>query len=151
VANYGWHPSSRSRWTTSWSSWRASAEKLREAAKLRSYLSAAYVAAIRARQDARGLPALRRLKVTHNPARDLVTIDNASEARERALSVAELRAYWHRIVALRDPAGALLRFHLLTGGSVLSNWVGSPEMTWTVICSLSASMTARAAQGGMRA
>jgi hypothetical protein len=94
----------------------ANAEKLREAAKLRSYLSAAYAAAIRARQDARGLPALRSLKVTHNPARDLVTIDGASEARERALSVAELRAYWHRIVALRDPTGALLRFHLLTGG-----------------------------------
>ena len=94
----------------------ANAEKLREAAKLRSYLSAAYVAAIRARQDERGLPALRSLKVTHNPARDLVTIDGASEARERALSVAGLRAYWHRIVALRHPAGALLRFYLLTGG-----------------------------------
>lgn len=82
----------------------ANAEKLREVATLRSYLSAAYAAAIRARQDARGLPALRSLKVTHIPARDLVTIDGASEARERALSVAELRAYWHRIVALCVPA-----------------------------------------------
>jgi hypothetical protein len=94
----------------------ANADKLREAAKLRSYLSAAYASAIRARQDARGLPALRDLKITHNPARDLVTIDGASKARERALSVAELRAYWQRIAALPDPAGALLRFHLLTGG-----------------------------------
>ena len=93
----------------------ANASKLREAAKLRSYLKAAYAAAIRARQDARGLPALRDLKITHNPAGDLVTIDGASQARERALSLAELRAYWHRIVALPDPAGALLRFHLLTG------------------------------------
>jgi len=94
----------------------ANADKLREAAKLRSYLKAAYAAAIRARQDARGLPALRALKITHNPAGDLVTIEGASNARDRALSVAELRAYWKRIGALPDPAGALLRFHLLTGG-----------------------------------
>jgi hypothetical protein len=93
----------------------ANAGKLREAAKLRSYLKAAYGAAIRARQDARGLPALRDLKITHNPAGDLVTIDGASQARERALSLAELRAYWRHICALPDPAGALLRFHLLTG------------------------------------
>jgi hypothetical protein len=92
------------------------AGKLREAAKVRSYLSAAYAAAIRARQDARGLAALRALKITSNPARDLVTIDGASQARERALSVAELRAYWKRICALPDADGALLRFHLLTGG-----------------------------------
>lgn len=94
----------------------ANADKLREAAKLRSYLKAAYAAAIRARQDARGLPTLRALKITHNPAGDLVTIEGASNARDRALSVAELRAYWKRICALPDPAGALLRFHLLTGG-----------------------------------
>ena len=89
--------------------------KLREAGKLRSYLSAAYAAAIRARQDARGLAALRVLKITHNPARDLVTVDGSSQPRERALSVAELRAYWKRICALPDEGGALLRFHLLTG------------------------------------
>lgn len=94
----------------------ANANKLREAAKLRSYLKAAYAAAIRARQDARGLPELRALKITHNPASDLVTIEGASNARDRALSLAELRAYWKRVCALPDPSGALLRFHLLTGG-----------------------------------
>jgi hypothetical protein len=94
----------------------ADADKLREAAKVRSYIRAAYAAAIRARQDARGLAALRDLRITHNPARDLATIDGASQAHDRALSVAELRAYWKRICALPDPAGALLRFHLLTGG-----------------------------------
>lgn len=94
----------------------ADAGKLREAAKLRAYLRAAYAAGVRARQDARALPALRQLKLTTNPARDLVTIEGASKARERTLSVAELRAYWKRINALPDPDGALLRFHLLTGG-----------------------------------
>ena len=90
--------------------------KLREASKLRAYLRAAYAAGIRAKQDARSLPALRELRLTANPARDLVTIDGASQARERALSVAELRAYWRRISAAHDIGGALLRFHLLTGG-----------------------------------
>lgn len=89
--------------------------KLTEARKLRAYLSAAYKAAIRSRQDARGLEALRKLRISHNPARDLVTVDGGSNARSRALSVAELQAYWRRICELPDPAGSLLRFHLLTG------------------------------------
>lgn len=93
----------------------ADAGKLTEARKLRAYIGAAYKAALRARQDARGLPELRDLKVSTNPARDLTAIEGGSNARERALSIAELRAYWLRIQALPDPAGAMLRFHLLTG------------------------------------
>lgn len=89
--------------------------KLTEARKLRAYLSAAYQSAIRSRQDARGLEALRKLRISRNPARDLATVDGGSNARDRALSVAELQAYWRRIRELSDPAGALLRFHLLTG------------------------------------
>jgi integrase len=89
--------------------------KLREAAKLRAYLRAAYASGMRARQNANALPALRALKVTHNPARDLTPIEGASEARDRALSVAELRAYWQRIQALPGVDGALLQIHLLTG------------------------------------
>jgi hypothetical protein len=91
------------------------AEKLREAAKLRSYIRAAYAAAVRARQDARALPALRDLRIAANPARDLVTVEGSNNARDRALSVAELRAYWRRIGAMRGAPGAALRFHLLTG------------------------------------
>ncbi len=93
----------------------ADADKLREAAKLRSYLTAAYTTGVRARQDVRSLPALRELGIKANPARDIVPVEGANNARERALSIAELRAYWQRIVALPDPDGALLRFHLLTG------------------------------------
>ncbi len=94
----------------------ADAGKLREAAKLRAYLRAAYAAAVKARRNPLALPALRNLQITANPASDLATIDGASNVRERALSVAELRAYWQRIRVLPDPDGALLRFHLLTGG-----------------------------------
>jgi len=93
----------------------ADAGKLREAAKVRSYLRAAYAAAIRARQDARGLAALRDLRIATNPAHDLVTVEGATKARDRALSVAELRHYWTRIKSDRGVSRALLRFHLLTG------------------------------------
>lgn len=93
---------------------------IREAAKLRSYLRAAYSAAVAARQKPDGLPALRELGLKANPARELATIDGGSgRPRTRALSVAELRAYWKQIQAMPDPFGALLRFHLLTGGQRL--------------------------------
>lgn len=86
---------------------------LRQAEKLRAYLRAAFAAGMRARHNAKSSPALRDLRVTSNPARDLTPIEGANRARDRALSVAELRAYWSRI---RDvPAHAALRFHLLTG------------------------------------
>ncbi len=94
----------------------ADADKLREAAKLRTYLQAAYNAGIRARQSAGSSPALRSLKVTTNPARDLLTVAGSSQPKDRALSEAELRCYWKRIAALPDHDGAALRFHLLTGG-----------------------------------
>jgi len=91
------------------------AGKLREAAKLRSYLRAAFSAAVKSRKAGGAIP-LRRFNVRANPLRDMPTIDGASGVRERALSVDELRAYWRRISAIPDPDGALLRFHLLTGG-----------------------------------
>lgn len=90
--------------------------KQREPAKLRSFLRAAFAAAIRARHDARALPQLRALRVTSNPARDLATVEGSTRAGQRALSLAEMRAYWARIAAMPAPAGPLLRFHLLTGG-----------------------------------
>lgn len=90
------------------------AGKLREAAKLRSYLRAAFSAAVKSRK-AGGVIPLRRFNVRTNPLRDMPTIDGANGCRERALTVSELRAYWRRISELPEPYGALLRFHLLTG------------------------------------
>ncbi len=91
------------------------AKKLREGGKIRSYLRAAYAAAIAAKQDAAAPDALRVLNVSRNPARDLATLDSG-QPRDRVLSVAELRAYWRRIEAMPGREGALVRFHLLTGG-----------------------------------
>lgn len=89
--------------------------KLREAAKVRSYLRAAYAAAIAARHDPAALPRLRDLKLATNPARDLATIEGNTQPGERHLSLAELRFYWQRISEPGFYYGPLLRFHLLTG------------------------------------
>ncbi len=91
----------------------ADAGKLRQAEKIRAYLRAAFAAGMKARHNAKALPALRALRVTANPARDLTPIEGANKVRDRALSLAEFRAYWRHI---RDvPDYAALRFHLLTG------------------------------------
>ena len=96
--------------------------KLREGGKIRSYLRAAYAAAIAAKQDAAAPDALRALNVSRNPARDLATLDSG-QPRDRVLSVAELRAYWRRIDAMPGRQGALLRFHLLTGGQRIAQLI----------------------------
>ena len=94
--------------------------KLREGAKIRSYIRAAYGAAISARHDATALPHLRDLKISSNPARDLATIEGNTNCGDRNLSLAELRCYWQRINVPNFPYGLLLRFHLLTGGQRVS-------------------------------
>src|SRR5690606_25453158 len=102
----------------------AAAGKLREAEKLRAYLRAAYTAARRARTDAT-MYAFKGFQVRHNPLADLEVsrpkeaVEKAAQAaRERkwALSQGQLAAYWRRISADKGERGALLRFHLLTGG-----------------------------------
>lgn len=102
----------------------AKAAKLREAEKLRAYLRAAYTAARKARTDAT-MHAFAGFKISSNPLTDLdVTrpkeaADKAAKAaRERkwALTQPQLAAYWKRISADDSARGALLRFHLLTGG-----------------------------------
>ncbi|HEX7326058.1 MAG TPA: hypothetical protein VF292_12005 [Rhodanobacteraceae bacterium] len=85
---------------------------LRQAEKIRAYLRAAFAAGIKARHDPTAPATLRTLKVSVNPAAMLTPNAGANRARDRALSLAELRAYWQRI---QVPKYAPLRFHLLTG------------------------------------
>jgi hypothetical protein len=88
----------------------ARAGKLREAAKLRSYMRSAFSVAVRSHTDPKAAPELRKFGIRSNPFVELATIEGSSQARDRALSVTELRAYWKRIAG-----SPLLRFHLLTG------------------------------------
>lgn len=100
------------------------AGKLREAEKLRAYMRAAYTAAKKARTDA-SMFAFTGFTILSNPLADLDvsrpreaadTAAKAAKERKWALSEAQLAAYWRRIAADESPGGALLRFHLLTGG-----------------------------------
>ncbi|MDQ8050852.1 integrase family protein [Luteibacter sp.] len=100
------------------------AGKLREAEKLRAYLRAAYTAARKARTDAT-MHAFAGFRISANPLADLdvsrpkeAADKAAAAAKERkwALSEAQLAAYWSRISDDDNARGALLRFHLLTGG-----------------------------------
>jgi len=91
------------------------AGKLRTAGKVRSYLRAAYSAAINAGKSAQA-KGLREFKLKHNPAAEVRAIEGGSVPRDRALSVAELRAFWQRISESGETFGPLLRFYLLTGG-----------------------------------
>lgn len=97
------------------------AGKMRQAGKVRSYLRAAFSAAVRARLDAGAAPALRKLGIRHNPMADLPTLEGGmGGTSDRALSVAELRAYWQAIAGLPGVDGAILRLHLLTGAQRLA-------------------------------
>jgi integrase len=89
----------------------------REAAKLRSYMRAAFAAAIRARNSADAAPALRAFKLRSNPVRDLEAIQGANIPDTRApLSLSALRCYWRRVSELPEPTRSALRLHLLLGG-----------------------------------
>jgi len=95
------------------------AGKMREAAKLRSYLRAAYTVAVRSRTDATATKSMRKFKLKSNPVSDLTPIVGSIHARERVLNLPELRLYYQRITALPSPDGSVLAFHLLTGGQRL--------------------------------
>lgn len=98
--------------------------KFTEARKLRAALRAAYTAAKKARKAA-GMHQFSGFEIQSNPLEDFElerpkesAEKAAKEAEERkwALSEMQLAAYWRRISAPDCERGALLRFHLLTGG-----------------------------------
>jgi len=106
------------------------AGKHREAAKVRAYLRAAYVAGIDAERDASVVPELQKFKLSYNPVRDLKVIkkrktrradrkdeaEGTSKKLRKPLTLPELRLYYQRIKVLPAPESYVLTFHLLTGG-----------------------------------
>lgn len=88
----------------------------RQADKVRAYIRTAFSEAINARSDVNAIPALRRMKLTQNPAREIRKVKGSSVARDRALSLSEFRAYWRRIQQLPEPRRSLAMLHVLTGG-----------------------------------
>lgn len=91
------------------------AKKVREAGKLRSYLRAAYAAAVASRTDPSAPATLRALKIKTNPAAALSTVKGSIRARQRALTAPELVRYYARVQELPSPHRELLTAHLLLG------------------------------------
>lgn len=90
--------------------------KLRQADKIRSYLRSAFTEAIKARGNVNAPAKLRNMNIRSNPARDMVKVEGSSQARTRALSLSEFRAYWQRVKKLPEPGRSVMMLHVLTGG-----------------------------------
>jgi len=89
---------------------------LRQADKIRSYIRSAFTEAIKARGNVNAPAKLRNMNIKMNPARDMVKVEGSSKARDRALSLAEFKAYWERVKALPEPGRSIMMLHVLTGG-----------------------------------
>lgn len=88
----------------------------RQADKMRSYIKTAFSAAINARGNVKAPKAMRDMRLTLNPAQMIQKVAGSSQASERALSLAEFRAYWRRIQELTEPRRSIAMLHVLTGG-----------------------------------
>ncbi|MBF6022808.1 integrase family protein [Lysobacter niastensis] len=99
------------------------AGKWRAAEKLAAHLRAAFNAAKASRLDA-GVVSFAEFDVRANPLLELRVTrpdegangDREVQEESGALSETELRHYWKAINKLTTPHGAMMRFHLLTGG-----------------------------------
>jgi hypothetical protein len=93
------------------------AGKGRTAAKLRSYLRAAYALAIRAELDANAPSEFIGFALDANPVAPVGALAEFSRARDRTLTEAELVAYWRRLDGVKSEAvRAALKLALLLGG-----------------------------------
>lgn len=88
----------------------------RQADKLRSYIRTAFSEAINARGDVNMPASMRGLNIKSNPARDMRKVSGSGGAKDRALTLSELRAYWSRINKLAEPHRSIAILHVLTGG-----------------------------------
>jgi len=90
--------------------------KKRQADKIRSYIRSAFSEAIKARGNVNAPAKLRNMNIKMNPARDMVKVEGASQARTRALSLSEFQAYWSHVKEQPEPGRSIMMLHVLTGG-----------------------------------
>lgn len=93
-----------------------SAGKPRQADKIRAYMKTAFRKAINARGKRRYPEGLRIADIKINPCADIEKVAGSSNARDRALSVAEFRAYWTHIKKMPEPRRSVMMLHVLSGG-----------------------------------
>ncbi len=92
------------------------AKKPRLADKIRSYMKTAFRKAINARRKRRFPDGLKLADVKTNPCNDIEKVAGSSKARDRALTLAEFRAYWSHVKEQPEPRRSLMMLHVLTGG-----------------------------------
>lgn len=90
----------------------------REAGKLRTYMSAAFSAALRADNDATIPTCLHGFNLDGNPAIAVnpKPLREYDTARERVLTKDEFRTLWRHLQDVRGPVGAAIRCTILLGG-----------------------------------
>ena len=88
----------------------------RTAGKLRSYLRAAFALALRAESDAAAPAKMLGFGIESNPIADTAAMSQFNATRSRALSEAELRALWARLIKTETPSAVAVRLSLLLGG-----------------------------------
>ena len=88
----------------------------RQADKIRSYMKTAFRKAINARRKRRFPHGLKFADVKTNPCNDIEKVAGSSKARDRALTLAEFRAYWRHVKEQPEPRRSLMMLHVLTGG-----------------------------------
>ncbi|MDM0013439.1 integrase [Variovorax sp. J22P168] len=91
-------------------------DKLRTAAKLRSYVGAAYRRAIDAPMTATTSSAFTAFDISTNPVASTKPPAGANKADKNPLALRELQAYWRALKATDTRIAALLRLHVATGG-----------------------------------
>jgi len=93
------------------------AGKGRTAAKLRSYLRAAYSLALKSKTDPDAPLESRSFRITANPIASIATLSRYNRARNRALSAEELRSFLERLAEVPvSPKTDAVRLCLLLGG-----------------------------------
>lgn len=97
--------------------------KGRTSNKLRSYLRAAYQIAIASRTKASIPDFFKLYQIATNPLAHTEPDEAQNRADKNPLEIEELRVYWDRIKHLSGIRGAVLRFHLLTGGQRIEQLV----------------------------
>lgn len=99
------------------------AGKGRTANKLRAYARSAYQTAKAAKSKPSIPVRFKSFGVVLNPVADTAPDESQNKPDKRPLSAEEMRTYWKAIHDLPGLKGALLRFHLLTGGQRIEQLV----------------------------
>lgn len=90
--------------------------KGREASKLRSFLSAAFSAAIKSDSDPEIPPCLHGFNLQFNPVANIASLSRYNQARDTFLTKVEFKVFWEKIQDVPGVTGSALRLCVMLGG-----------------------------------